>query len=244
MQEASNTEVRGLLKEGREYVAYDDTNLEARIDYYLKHADKRTAIAGRANRRAAEFTFEAFWSKIVEEVEGTLLPARKSSPSHPPRAAGGGQGGGKNSQPPSYPPPAAGGGQGGGKNSQPGERIPTSPDSLSIVSFGKENTEEVRKQNAGQSRDEIAGNAAVSPPTLPSPAAGGGSQPRRPLLALPPPPRRASQRPFLTLPPPRGEGRVGGRTRSLVSASNPLVTLFQHLPKHRTANDTNPSPSA
>ncbi len=73
MQEARNSEVRGLLKEGREFAAYDDGNLEAKIDYHLKHADKRTAIAGRAHRRAPEFTFESFWSKVITEVEGAVF---------------------------------------------------------------------------------------------------------------------------------------------------------------------------
>ncbi len=128
MQEASNTEVRGLLKEGREFVSYDDANLEARIDYYLKHADKRTAIASRAHRRAAEFTFESFWSKIVEEVEGAASsPRLKSLPqplpetgtgeersSSPPRIGEGPGEGSPGAHQPSSSPPRFGEGQGEG----------------------------------------------------------------------------------------------------------------------------------
>jgi glycosyltransferase involved in cell wall biosynthesis len=77
MQESGNGEVNGLLKEGVEFVAYNDANLEAKIDHYLTHADERTTIAGRAHQRATEFTFEAFWSKIIAEVENTAGPLQQ-----------------------------------------------------------------------------------------------------------------------------------------------------------------------
>jgi len=68
-QEADNRETKGLLREGDEYVSYDETNLEDRIEHYLTHEDERSAIAERAHRRRHEFTFEAMWQRLLDTVE-------------------------------------------------------------------------------------------------------------------------------------------------------------------------------
>jgi len=58
-QEAENREVAALLRPCEEYVPYTDANLEEQLDYYLEHEDERRQIAGRAQERRRDFTYEA-----------------------------------------------------------------------------------------------------------------------------------------------------------------------------------------
>src|SRR5438128_609998 len=57
-QEAENREFRDILREGEEFIAYNDTNLEERLDYFLAQEDERRAITERARQRRQELTFE------------------------------------------------------------------------------------------------------------------------------------------------------------------------------------------
>ena len=69
LQEHDNAEVAALLKPGMEYVPYDESNLEAVIEHFLCHDDKRQAIVQAARARLGECTFAAFWSSALEVIE-------------------------------------------------------------------------------------------------------------------------------------------------------------------------------
>jgi glycosyltransferase involved in cell wall biosynthesis/Flp pilus assembly protein TadD len=69
-QEAGNREVELLLALGREYVPYEETTLEARLEHFLRHEDERLAIARAGQARAASLTFTALWRQAVEALQG------------------------------------------------------------------------------------------------------------------------------------------------------------------------------
>ncbi|MCI0637436.1 MAG: glycosyltransferase [Gemmataceae bacterium] len=71
-QESENRDIRSLLREGEEFVAYDDANLEERLEFFLTHEEKRRNIALRAWERRSEFTFDALWQRAMETIEMAL----------------------------------------------------------------------------------------------------------------------------------------------------------------------------
>jgi glycosyltransferase involved in cell wall biosynthesis/predicted Zn-dependent protease len=70
-QEVGNREVESCLQMGRDYVAYEDATLEARLEHYLRHEEERLAIARAGQARAAEVTFTAQWRTIVGAIQGS-----------------------------------------------------------------------------------------------------------------------------------------------------------------------------
>ncbi len=68
-QEAGNAEVARLIRAPEEYIAYTDANLEVLLEYYLEHEDERQRIAAQAQaHRRHDFTFEAFWDKMLDMI--------------------------------------------------------------------------------------------------------------------------------------------------------------------------------
>ena len=76
-QEAGNREVSAFFRDGLECVFYDHTNLEALLDHYLDHEDKRRTIAEAARARVGEFTFARLWRQQVEQIEAELPALRE-----------------------------------------------------------------------------------------------------------------------------------------------------------------------
>ncbi len=76
-QESGNREVGDYFRNGQECVFYDDTNLEALLDHYLDHEEKRRAIADAARARIGELTFARLWQQQVEQIEAELPALRE-----------------------------------------------------------------------------------------------------------------------------------------------------------------------
>jgi glycosyltransferase involved in cell wall biosynthesis/SAM-dependent methyltransferase len=76
-QEAGNREVSTYFRDGAECVLYDAGNLEALLDYYLDHEDKRRGIAEAARARIGELTFARLWQQQVEQIEAELPDLRE-----------------------------------------------------------------------------------------------------------------------------------------------------------------------
>jgi GT2 family glycosyltransferase/Tfp pilus assembly protein PilF len=68
-QEADNREVHAYFQDRREYVAYDDANLEALLDHYLSHEAERQQLAQAAQRRVAGYRFPDLWAEALARVE-------------------------------------------------------------------------------------------------------------------------------------------------------------------------------
>jgi GT2 family glycosyltransferase len=68
-QEAGNTDVEVRLGDRREYVAFTSENLEALLDYYLEHEDKRRKIAAAAREKLIPGeTFATQWEKQLAQL--------------------------------------------------------------------------------------------------------------------------------------------------------------------------------
>jgi len=83
LQEASNLEVPALLTDRREYVAYDEENLEQLVDHYLGHEDQRRAIAAAGRARLPEFTAAALWRQMLAQLEAELPDLQERVKSRP-----------------------------------------------------------------------------------------------------------------------------------------------------------------
>jgi GT2 family glycosyltransferase/predicted Zn-dependent protease len=68
-QEAGNREVGEYLRPGEEFVEYDESNLEERLEYYLEHEEERRAVAERARERVRAYSFEQLWEEQVGRIE-------------------------------------------------------------------------------------------------------------------------------------------------------------------------------
>jgi hypothetical protein len=68
-QEKDNRETLQFFRDQRECVYYTDDNLEALLEYYLEHEDKRRAIADAGQARAVECSFEKLWSQQLALIE-------------------------------------------------------------------------------------------------------------------------------------------------------------------------------
>lgn len=68
-QEAGNREVPAFFREGEEYIAYPDADLEQRLDYYLTHEEQRRHIAAAGRCRALGYGYEALWTAALGHVE-------------------------------------------------------------------------------------------------------------------------------------------------------------------------------
>src|SRR5438132_458437 len=68
-EDASNSETVQYFRDRQECVFYNADNLEALLEYYLTHESERQTIAEAAQKRAREYTFEALWENIVDEID-------------------------------------------------------------------------------------------------------------------------------------------------------------------------------
>ncbi len=73
LQERKDDDIAVHLRRGSEYVPYDANDLEDIVEHYLTHDSERAAIAAAARQRSGEFTFDAFFAKIIADV-GRDLP--------------------------------------------------------------------------------------------------------------------------------------------------------------------------
>ncbi len=76
-QEAGNREVPRLLADRREFVAYDDANLEGLLDHYLDQEGERRAVAAAARSRLPEFTFARLWGQQLDRIDRALPGLRE-----------------------------------------------------------------------------------------------------------------------------------------------------------------------
>jgi GT2 family glycosyltransferase/tetratricopeptide (TPR) repeat protein len=68
-QEVGNREIGGYLRAGEEFVEYEASNLEERLEHYLKHEEERRAVADRARAQVRAYSFEQLWDEQVGRIE-------------------------------------------------------------------------------------------------------------------------------------------------------------------------------
>jgi tetratricopeptide (TPR) repeat protein len=68
-QEQGNLEVPQFFRDRQECIYYNDSNLEALLDYYLEHEEERRTIAEAGQARASECSFEKLWSQQLGLIE-------------------------------------------------------------------------------------------------------------------------------------------------------------------------------
>src|SRR5262249_13413668 len=68
-QEAGNREVPAFFHDGKEYVAYDDVDLEQLLEYYLTHEEHRRRLAEAGRRRVVDYGYEALWAAALAHLE-------------------------------------------------------------------------------------------------------------------------------------------------------------------------------
>ncbi len=80
-QEESNAEVMRFLTPGKEYVCYNEANVEERIEFYLQHESSRFEIAELGRARIRDFTYERFWAQHISLITSMWgqITARASS---------------------------------------------------------------------------------------------------------------------------------------------------------------------
>jgi hypothetical protein len=69
-QEEGNLEIGNCFEEGKEFVSYNEENLEERLEYYLDHEEERVRIAEAGKVKVREFTFENLWAKQLQLIAG------------------------------------------------------------------------------------------------------------------------------------------------------------------------------
>jgi glycosyltransferase involved in cell wall biosynthesis/tetratricopeptide (TPR) repeat protein/predicted O-methyltransferase YrrM len=82
-QEEDNQETFQYFRPGQECVAYNATNLETQVDYYLKHEEERQALASAAHARLPDFAFERLFDQALEGLEPLTESRRKRPPFDP-----------------------------------------------------------------------------------------------------------------------------------------------------------------
>jgi GT2 family glycosyltransferase/tetratricopeptide (TPR) repeat protein len=68
-EDAANPATAAYFGDRQECVYYNADNLEALLEHYLTHESERQALAEAGRKRACDFTFEAYWEGIVNEIE-------------------------------------------------------------------------------------------------------------------------------------------------------------------------------
>jgi GT2 family glycosyltransferase len=69
-QEEGNLEIGEYFEDGKEFVSYNEENLDSRLEYYLDHEEERLRIAEAGREKVREYTFEKLWQKQLEVIEG------------------------------------------------------------------------------------------------------------------------------------------------------------------------------
>jgi GT2 family glycosyltransferase/tetratricopeptide (TPR) repeat protein len=82
-QEASNREVAAGLRDRHHYVAYNEDNVEALLEYYLLHEEERHTLAEAGRARAASFGFEVLWAEQVAQIASALPDLGERVPHRP-----------------------------------------------------------------------------------------------------------------------------------------------------------------
>jgi GT2 family glycosyltransferase/Flp pilus assembly protein TadD len=69
MQEEGNQEVPKYFRDRQECVYYCDDNLEELLNHYLEHEEERRSIAEAGRARVRQFSFEALWQELIEQID-------------------------------------------------------------------------------------------------------------------------------------------------------------------------------
>lgn len=85
--EDTNPEVRDYFVDGHDLVLYNEDNLEERIQYYLEHPDEAEAIAARGHARAAEFSGENRFDRLIDWADAQQSGGRLFRQLPPPERA-------------------------------------------------------------------------------------------------------------------------------------------------------------
>jgi GT2 family glycosyltransferase/Flp pilus assembly protein TadD len=68
LQEEGNRELREYFEPGREYVEYNENDLETKLRHFLEHDDERQTIAAAGQRRARNYSFAELWNSSLARL--------------------------------------------------------------------------------------------------------------------------------------------------------------------------------